>query len=177
MLQKQKRQMMILAWGEGKLPKECQSVGSVACARFGAHRQNAPISNPRVPRIPVSRTDRTFSVSDILQRIDQSNARQKFHALVAQLSRNTQTQRRAVWSGEIIAVECVGQERLRMISVRQVERVPHTVVGVDNNKLSLRAHSHQVQYIRKLNAVPLGDERPTFLAGLVRYLAADGHGL
>src|ERR1039458_6774627 len=85
-------------------------------------------SNPRVPRISISRTDRTFAVADILQRIDQGNARQEFHALVAELTCHTQTQRRAVWGGEIIAVQSVGQERLRMISVGQIERVPHTVV-------------------------------------------------
>ena len=73
--------------------------------------------------------------------------------------------------GHLLAVHAVGEKRLWMQRVRNVEAVPPLVEGKEENPLRLRLHTNGVQHIREAGASPLRNEGPALLTGLMRDLA------
>src|SRR5215813_11173258 len=69
------------------------------------------------------------------------------------------------------------RKRLRVSGVGQVEAVPPIVNREEEDPLGLGQHSHGIQYIGKPRTCPLGDEWPSFFAGLMGDLAVHGEAL
>src|SRR5215813_9590409 len=96
-----------------------------------------------------------------------------FHILEPELPGHAHAHRSAVTYGKLLAVHAVGKESLWMQCVGHVQTVPPCFIeGKVRHVLCLRPDSHKVQNRGKLHSYPFGDERPSFLARLKRYLSS-----
>src|SRR2546423_6798190 len=124
-------------------------------------------SDTGIPRIAVFRRSRSQTLADVLHGVGDSDAREVFDALVAELARHAQPQRSSMVSGHFLAIHGIGQGGLRVPGVWHVETVPRLIEWKEDHVLRLRADANEVQDIRKRNASPFGDEGPAFFAGLM----------
>src|SRR5579863_233508 len=67
------------------------------------------ISDARVPGIADFGRPGAQALADVLQRIDNADAGEILHALIAKLARHAQADRSAVGRGQLLAVHRVGQ--------------------------------------------------------------------
>src|SRR6266851_7401616 len=159
-----------------KRPAEAKG-NAANCANRDRNSRRTISSDPRVPGVPTRRLDGAPTIANMFQRIGDGNTRQELHALVPQLPRHAHTQRSAMVRIEIRAIHPIRQKGLRMIRIRHVQAVPHVIKAIEHHVLRLRAHSHQIQNMRKRDPRPPTDKRPALFARLVRNLTPRRHAL
>src|SRR5260370_33269521 len=109
----------------------------------------APLSDAGVPGVTTFRRRRPQAFAEPFQTIAYRQARDIFHALVAELSGDAQTNRSAVADGKLTAIHPVSYESLRMQRIRHIDAVPPVGLYREIDNISgLRKNPHEVQDVR-----------------------------
>src|SRR5437660_186737 len=98
------------------------------------HSRNRSPSDAGVPGIAVLWRRGAETLAEPFQAIGDRQAGDVFHALIAELAGNTQSNRPAVAHGKLTAIHSVGYESLRMQCIRHIDAVPPVALyrEVDN---------------------------------------------
>src|SRR5215469_13701003 len=149
--------------GEYAEPLELTRIIYVACRNLVPAREysarRSPFSHSDIPRVAGGRRAGAQPGADVLQRINDGDAGEVFDAFLAELASDTHAHRRAALNRQVVKIETLGEKRLRVHGLWQVDTVPPRVLnGVVNDPLGPLVDADQVQHVGERNADPLGDE-------------------
>src|SRR6266511_1522758 len=139
-------------------------------------------SNAGVPLIALIFPVTALALTDFLQGRNKLERADIFGVLVAKLIFNAQTKRRAVVDRHGPVVQLVGENRLRMNGVDEIDAfiiIVAVAVGIHtakNHILGLGQRLDSIHDLFQAYAFPLTDDAPTFDAIVTRDLGARWHG-